>query len=104
MAWLYLLMAGMFEIGFTTFLKLSNSFTRLGPTLGFLAFAVLSFSSLSMSLKDIPLGTSYAIWTWIGAFGTALMGIFFFHEATDFWRLFFLFLLISSIIGLKLVS
>ena len=104
MSWVYLFLAGLCEIGFTTFLKLSENFTRIGPTIGFLVLAVLSFSALSMSLKTIPLGTSYAVWTGIGAFGTALIGIFYFGESADFWRVFFLFLLIASIIGLKLVS
>lgn len=102
MAWLYLLVAGLFEIGFTTFLKLSESFTRFWPTVTFLVLAALSFASLSLSLKSIPLGTAYAVWTGIGAFGTALMGIAYFGESTDFWRIFFLICLILSIIGLKL--
>ena len=104
MAWVYLLIAGFCEIGFTTFLKLSDSFTRLWPTIGFLVLAVCSFSFLSMSLKAIPLGTSYAIWTGIGAFGTAVIGIVFFKESADLMRILFLTLLIGSIIGLKLVS
>lgn len=104
MDWVFLFIAGLFEVGFTTFLKLSNHFTRLWPTVAFLTLSVLSFGFLSFSLKSIPLGTAYAIWTGIGAFGTALVGIICFGEATDFWRLFFLVCLISSIIGLKLMS
>jgi quaternary ammonium compound-resistance protein SugE len=104
MAWVYLFLAGLLEIGFTSFLKLSDNFTRIIPTIIFLILSVLSFVALSMSLKSIPLGTSYAIWTGIGAFGTALIGILFFGESTEFWRVFFLCLLIGSIIGLKVVS
>ena len=104
MDWFYLVMAGLFEIGFTTFLKLSNNFTRFWPTVSFFVLAILSFCSLSMSLRSIPLGTSYAIWTGIGAFGTALVGIVYYGEPSDAWRLFFLALLILSIIGLKVVS
>src|SRR4051794_35280485 len=104
MAWIYLLLAGICEIGFTTCLKLSENFSRLQPTIGFLALSFLSFTALSLSLKSIPLGTAYAIWTGIGAFGTALIGIFFFGESTDFWRVFFLLCLIGSIIGLKVAS
>ncbi len=104
MAWIYLLIAGLFEVGFTTLIKLSNNFERLLPTIGFIILAIFSFSSLSFSLKTIPLGTAYAVWTGIGAFGTAIIGILYFGEATDFWRLFFLFCLIFSIIGLKLAS
>lgn len=104
MAWFYLFIAGICEIGFTTSLKLSNNFSRFWPSVSFLILSLLSFMSLSLSLKSIPLGTSYAIWTGIGAFGTALVGILYFGESSDFWRIFFLILLMSSIIGLKLVS
>lgn len=104
MAWMYLLFAGICEVGFTTFLKMTQNFTKFWPTIGFFTLSLLSFSSLSLSLRDIPLGTSYAVWTGIGAFGTALVGIFYYEESTDLWRLFFLFLLIGSIFGLKLVS
>lgn len=104
MAWIYLVIAGIFEIGFTTFLKLSDNFTNLWATFAFIILAFLSFFALALSLKEIPLGTSYAVWTGIGAFGTAVIGIFFFEESTEFWRLFFLFILIVSIIGLKFVS
>ncbi len=104
MAWFYLLLPGIFEICFTTFLKLSENFTKAWPTATFILLAGLSFTALSMSLKSIPLGTAYAVWTGIGAFGTAMIGIFYFQESTDFWRVFFLIGLISSIIGLKIVS
>lgn len=104
MNWLYLFFAGLCEIGFTTSMKLSENFTKLVPTISFFVLTILSFNFLALSVKSIPLGTAYAVWTGIGAFGTALIGIFFFGEATDFWRLLFLLLLISSIIGLKFVS
>jgi len=104
MEWIYLLIAGFFEIGFTTFLKLSENFTKLWPTLIFIALSFISFFALSLSLRVIPLGTAYAVWTGIGAFGTALIGILYFGESTDFWRLFFLIGLISCIIGLKVVT
>lgn len=103
MAWLYLVIAGLFEVGFTTFLKLSEGFTRFWPSVTFLMLAILSFTSLSLSLKTIPLGTAYAVWTGIGAFGTAVIGIAYFGESTEFWRVFFLLCLILSIIGLKFV-
>ena len=104
MSWLYLLLAGLFEIGFTTCLKLSASFTRLWPSLGFLLCAAASFWLLTRAIQTIPLGTAYAVWTGIGAFGTALIGIFVFGEPATALRLVFLTLLIGSIIGLKLVS
>lgn len=104
MAWIYLLIAGLFEVGFTTSLKLTEGFTRLWPTVCFIVLAILSFQALSLSLKAIPLGTAYAVWTGIGAFGTALIGIAYFGESADFWRVFFLICLIVSIIGLKVVA
>ena len=104
MSWVYLLLAGFFEIGFTTCLKLADGFTRVVPSVLFVIFAAMSFWLLTRALHTIELGTAYAIWTGIGAFGTALVGIFFFGESTAMLRLLFLLLLIVSIIGLKLVS
>ena len=93
-----------FEIGFTTFLKLSDDFSRLWPTIFFLLFALASFWLLNKALQGVPLGTAYAVWTGIGAFGTAIIGILAFGDPVTSWRLFFLILLIASIIGLQLVS
>lgn len=104
MAWVYLLLAGLAEIGFTTFLKLSDGFTRLAPTLLFVVFAAFSFWMLSKALGGVSLGTAYAVWTGIGAFGTAIVGIVAFGDPLTFWRVFFLVSLIGSILGLKLVS
>ncbi|MEN7549334.1 multidrug efflux SMR transporter [Rapidithrix thailandica] len=104
MAWLFLILAGIFEVGFTTCLKFSNNFSNLKWSVGFFACAVISFYLLNRSLQSIPLGTAYAVWTGIGAVGTVLTGIFLFKEPSDLWRVFFIFLLIGSIIGLKLVS
>ncbi len=104
MHWIYLLVAGLFEIGFTTALKLSDNFTKVAPTVGFLILGGISFYLLSLSMKNIPLGTAYAVWTGIGAFGTAVVGILFFGDPVFFWRVFFLLLLVASIVGLKLVS
>ena len=104
MHWIYLAVAGIFEIGFTTCLKLSDNFSKLWPVIGFLVLGGISFWLLSLSMKTIPLGTAYAVWTGIGAFGTALVGIFFFSDPSSFWRLFFLLTLVASIVGLKLVS
>ncbi len=104
MHWLFLLIAGLFEIGFTTCLQLSNNFTDWRWSVGFLITSILSFYFLSLSIQTIPMGTAYAIWTGIGAVGTVLIGIYFFKESYDFWRMFFLFTLIASIVGLKFVS
>ncbi|EDP46964.1 DMT family transporter [Rickettsiella grylli] len=102
--WLILIIAGLFEVGFTTCMKLSEGFTQLKYTLGFLLFATLSLFCLNKAIEQIPLGTAYAVWTGVGAFGTALVGIFYFKDPLTCLRLFFLILLVSSIFGLKLVS
>ena len=104
MAWTLLVLAGLFEIGFTTFLKLSEGFSRFWPSAGFLVCAVISFWLLTKATAVIPMGTAYAVWTGIGALGTALVGILWFSDPATTWRLVFLVLLIGSIIGLKLVS
>ena len=104
MPWIYLILAGFFEIGFTTMLKLSENFSKLYPSIGFFVFSILSFWLLTKSAQTIPLGTAYAVWTGIGAIGTVLIGIFFFQESASFWRIFFLSILIMSIVGLKLVA
>jgi len=94
----------LFEVGFTTCLKLSNNFTNIKWSVGFFICITLSFLLLNKAVQTIPLGTGYAVWTGIGAVGTTLIGIYIFKEPSDFWRVFFIFLLIASIIGLKLVS
>lgn len=102
--WLILVVAGLFEVGFTTCMKLSKGFTQIPYTIGFLFFSSLSLFLLNKAVVQIPLGTAYAIWTGIGAFGTALIGILFFKDPLSLIRVFFLILLIGSILGLKLVS
>ncbi len=103
-AWFYLILAGVLEIGFASMLKLTENFTKLIPSLIFIVFAIGSFYSLTKAVESIPIGTAYAIWTGIGAFGTIVIGILFYKEPASMMRLFFLFTLIASIIGLKLVS
>jgi|SRR5579871_3941366 len=104
MAWLYLFVAGIFEIFFAASLRLSDNFTRLVPTLAFVLFSMLSFFMMSLSLAQIPLGTVYAVWTGIGAVGVSLVGVLLFGDPLEPLRFFFLTTLIASIIGLKLVS
>jgi len=104
MGWIYLIFAGLFEVGFTSMLKLSDNFSKLYPSIGFFFFSILSFYLLTKAVETIPIGTAYAVWTGIGAVGTVLIGIFFFQESAGFWRIFFISILIMSIIGLKLVS
>lgn len=103
-SWVILILAGLFEVGFTTCLKLSDNFTNLKWSIGFFICIIVSFILLNKATQTIPLGTGYAVWTGIGAIGTVLIGIIFFKEPSYFWRIFFIFLLIASIIGLKLVS
>jgi quaternary ammonium compound-resistance protein SugE len=104
MSWLFLAIAGVFEIGFTTFLKLSDGFSKTMHSIGFFVCGAISFYFLTLGMRTIPLGTAYAVWTGIGALGTAIIGIAIFKDPTDFPRLFFLGLLIISIIGLKFFS
>jgi quaternary ammonium compound-resistance protein SugE len=103
-AWVYLILAGLFEIGFTSCLKLSNGFTRMLPSLGFIVFATASFWLLTKAVSTIPLGTAYAVWTGIGACGTAAIGMLFFNDPVTTGRIAFLVLIVSSIIGLNVVS
>ncbi len=104
MSWLYLVIAGLFEVGFASTLKLTEGFTRLWPSVIFLFCIVASFHFLEKSLAEIPIGTAYAVWTGIGIVGTIIVGILFFKEPLTLWRLFFLATLIGSIVGLKVVS
>lgn len=107
MNWLLLIIAGLFEVGFTTCLGKAKVTTGTTSTLwmvGFLVSLSISMLLLYKATQTLPLGTAYAVWTGIGAVGTVLVGIFFFKEPADFWRLFFIFTLIGSIVGLKFVS
>jgi quaternary ammonium compound-resistance protein SugE len=105
MAWIYLIIGGLFEVGFTSSLAKAKGASGSEFWLWILAFLVsvsVSMYMLYLGSKTLPMGTSYAVWAGIGAVGSVVAGIVFFKEPTDFWRMFFLFLLISSIIGLKL--
>ncbi|WP_159468708.1 multidrug efflux SMR transporter [Dyadobacter sp. 3J3] len=104
MYWIILIIAGLFEVGFTTCLKHSDNFTNVKWTLAFFVCIVCSFLLLNKAIQTIPLGTAYAVWTGIGAVGTVLIGILFYKDPIDFWRIFFIVLLIGSIIGIKMVS
>jgi quaternary ammonium compound-resistance protein SugE len=104
MAWLSLVIAGIIEIGWAISLKYTEGLTRFWPSVGMLAAAVASFFFLSTSLKSIPVGTAYVVFTGIGAVGTVLFGIFFLGESKDFLRLAFIILIIIGTIGLKFVG
>ncbi|WP_182335380.1 quaternary ammonium compound efflux SMR transporter SugE [Stenotrophomonas acidaminiphila] len=104
MAWIYLLVAGLFEVVWAIGLKYTEGWTRLWPSVGTLAAMVVSFWCLSQSLKSIPIGTGYAIWTGIGAVGAAALGIVLFGDSASWSRLLCIGLIVSGVIGLKVVG
>jgi quaternary ammonium compound-resistance protein SugE len=104
MAWLVLLLAGLLEIGWAVGLKFTEAFTRPVPTALTIASMIASMALLGVSLKTLPLGTAYAIWTGIGTIGTAVLGIALFGESASAMRLGCIGLIVVGIAGLKLVS
>jgi len=101
-AWVYLMVAGLLETGWAIGLKYTNGFTR--PMASILTFAAMvgSMILLGLATRTLPIGTAYAIWVGIGAVGAVVLGIILFDEPRDFWRMFFVGLLIVSLVGLKL--
>ena len=104
MAWVYLLLAGLLEIAWAVGLKYTEGFTRLWPSLWTGAAMILSMLLLAAAVKSLPIGTAYAVWTGIGAVGTALLGILLFGEPRDAARLLCVLLIVAGIVGLKLTS
>ena len=104
MAWLALVIAGIFETGWAIGLKYTEGFTRLVPSVLTLIAMAISFVLLAWSLKTLPVGTAYAIWTGIGALGTAMLGIALFNEPATVMRLLCIGLILSGIVGLKVFS
>ena len=104
MAWLYLFVAGLFEVGWAIGLKYTNGFTRLVPTLFTGVSMVVSLGLLGLALKSLPVGTAYAVWTGIGTIGTAILGIALLGEPAGALRLACIGLIVAGIVGLKLVS
>ena len=104
MAWLAVITAGLLEVGFATMLKLSNNFTKVWPTIGFLVFASASFSLLGWSLKVLPIGTAYAVWTGIGAAGTAILGMVFFKDPVSLARITAIAFIIAGVVLLNFSS
>lgn len=98
------MIAGFFEISWAVGLKYSEGFTKLWPTLFTISTMVLSFYFLALALRNIPLGTAYAVWTGIGAVGTVILGIYLFNEPKTLARMFFIFLIVIGIVGLKLFA
>ena len=104
MDWVLLVVAGLFEIGWAIGLKYTDGFTRLWPTLWTVGAMVVSLALLGLALKTIPIGTGYAVWTGVGAAGTAILGIVLFAEPATALRLGSIGLIVAGIVGLKLVS
>lgn len=104
MSWIYLFIAGLFEIAWAIGLKYTEGFTNLLPSVLTVIGMLLSFYFLSAAVKTIPIGTAYGIWTGIGAVGTAILGIILFDESKDLIRIFFILLIIIGIVGLKIFS
>ncbi|MCA9473677.1 MAG: quaternary ammonium compound efflux SMR transporter SugE [Nitrospirales bacterium] len=104
MAWLYLFVAGLFEIVWAVSLKFTDGFTRLWPSVGTVVAMGISMVCISFALRSIPMGTAYAVWTGIGAAGTALLGILYFGEAGGAVRIGCIVLIVIGIAGLKLTT
>ena len=104
MAWVILVIAGLLEVVWALMLKQSEGLTRPGPTVGFVVGLLLSMLLLAQALKTLPVGTAYAVWTGIGAAGTAIIGILWFGESRDILKLVSLMMLIGGIIGMRLTS
>lgn len=104
MAWVYLIIAGCFEITWAVGMKYTEGFTRLWPSIWTALAMIVSLWCLAIALKTIPIGTGYAVWTGIGAAGTAIMGMVLFDESSDLMRLLSIAFIVAGIVGLKLSS
>ena len=104
MAWLYLFVAGVFETAWAIGLKYSAGFTKFGPSVFTVVAMSVSLYLLALALRTIPVGTGYAVWTGIGTFGAAILGIFLFNESREISRILCILLIVAGIIGLKLTS
>ena len=102
MAWIYLIIAGLFECVWAIGLKYTEGFTKLWPSAFTIIAMAISILFLAMAMKTIPIGTAYAVWTGIGAVGVVIAGILLFGESKDFIRIICILLIISGVIGLKL--
>jgi quaternary ammonium compound-resistance protein SugE len=104
MAWALVILAGLFETGFALSLKASNGFTRPVPTVLFVVCAAASFTLLATALRSLPIGSAYAVWTGIGAAGTAAAGMVFLGESTEVLKLVSIVLIVAGVVGLQLTS
>lgn len=104
MAWVFVTLGGLFETAFAVSLKYSAGFSRLWPTLSFAVCAVISFVLLTLALRDLPVGTAYAIWIGIGAVGTAVVGMIWLKDSTTVVRIGSILLIVAGIVGLRLAG
>ncbi|CAA9544261.1 MAG: small multidrug resistance family (SMR) protein [uncultured Thermoleophilia bacterium] len=104
MAWVLVVLAGLFEVGFALALKASDGFSRPLPTILFGVFAAASFMLLNLALRELPIGTAYAVWTGIGAAGTAVVGVMFLGDPATVVRLGSIALIVIAVIGLQLAG
>lgn len=104
MSWIYLTIAGLFEVVWSTSMKFSEGFSKLLPSVITIGGMLISFYFLSLATKSLPLGTAYAIWTGIGAAGAVILGALLFHEPLSIYRVLFLAFIMIGILGLKLTS
>jgi quaternary ammonium compound-resistance protein SugE len=102
MSWIIVLVAGLFEIVMALSLESSHGFRRLLPSLSFLVFGAISFYLLAVALRELPVGTAYAVWAGTGAVGTAVLGILLLGESANFWRLGGILLIVAGIVALRL--
>jgi quaternary ammonium compound-resistance protein SugE len=102
MAWFLIVVASLFETGFAVLLKVSHGMTRLGPTIGFAACALISFGLLNIALRELEVGPAYAVWTGLGAAGTAVVGMIALGESTSTLKLVSIGLVVAGAIGLNL--
>ena len=104
MAWFYLILGGLFEVGFTTSLRFVDGFKNVPWTIAFLVSVAISMALLELAARTIPMGTAYAVWGGIGAVGTVLVGMLFFSEPTSTIRILLIFAIIAAIAGLRIAG
>ncbi|MCX8105444.1 MAG: quaternary ammonium compound efflux SMR transporter SugE [Ignavibacterium album] len=104
MYWIILFIAGLFEVAWAIGLKYADGFSKPLPSVFTIVSMIISMGLLAYAVKHIPVGTAYAVWTGIGAVGTAILGMILFNESKEFVRIFFIFLIVVGIVGLKIFS
>ena len=104
MAWLWLIVGGLFEVGFTTSLRFVDGFRNMPWTLAFLASVAISMALLELASRTIPMGTAYAVWGGIGALGTVVVGILWFHEPSSIVRMLLILAIVAAIAALRFTA